>query len=173
MYQTGDYIVYGTRGVCQIKNIGTLDIPGAAKEKLYYTLSPCSSAASTVYTPVEQETMTLRPVMNRDEALTLIDSIPEIGELIVRNEKMREQVYRDAIKTGDNRELIRVIRTVYSRGRSRLAEGKKATVSDEKYSRIAGENLYGELAISLSMDRNEVERIVSSRIEAAYQEVVV
>ena len=40
MFQTGDYIVYGSRGVCRIKDIGTLDFLGKEKKKLYYTLVP-------------------------------------------------------------------------------------------------------------------------------------
>lgn len=164
MFQTGDYIIYGTRGVCRVKGVGTLDISGASKEKLYYTLEPCYMEGSTVYTPVESSGIVMRPIMSKEEAMELIDSIPEIEELWIQDEKRREYAYKEAIKGCNNYELVRIIRTIYHRGRSRMAEGKKATVADNKYFRIAEDNLYGELAISLGMTRDEVKRFIVARV---------
>lgn len=169
MFQVGDYIIYGTRGVCLVKNIGTLDFSGASREKMYYTLEPCYMEGSTVYTPVESTGIVIRPIMSRDEAMKLIDSIPEIEELWIRDEKGREYAYKEAIKGCDNRELVRIIKTIYQRGRSRMAEGKKATVADNKYFKIAEENLYGELAVSLDMTREEVKKFVVDRVKEAVQ----
>lgn len=169
MFQVGDYIIYGTRGVCLVKNIGTLDFSGASKEKMYYTLEPCYMEGSTVYTPVESTGIVIRPIMGRGEAMELIDSIPEIEELWIKDEKGREYAYKEAIKGCDNRELVRIIKTIYQRGRSRMAEGKKATVADNKYFKIAEENLYGELAVSLGMTRDEVKQFVVARVKEAVQ----
>lgn len=171
MFQVGDYIIYGTRGVCRVNHIGTLDFNSASKGKLYYTLSPYYQEGSTVYVPVEATGIVIRPIMSREEALALIDSIPEIEELTVRDEKSCEYVYREAIKACDNRELVRIIKTIYRRGRSRMAVGKKATVADGRYFKIAEENLYGELALSLGMDREEVKEFIVSRIKMAAQTV--
>ena len=171
MFQVGDYIIYGTRGVCLVKNIGTLDFSGASKEKMYYTLEPCYMAGSTVYTPVDSEGITIRPIMSREEALALIDSIPDIEELWIKDEKSREYAYKEAIKGCDNRELVRIIKTIYQRGRSRMAEGKKATVADNKYFKIAEENLYGELALSLGMSKDEAKDFVVARVKEAVKKV--
>lgn len=171
MFQEGDYIVYGTRGVCLVKNIGTLDFSGASREKLYYTLKPYYMEGSTVYAPVESTGLVIRSVMSRDEAMELIDGIPEIEELWIKDEKSREQAYKEAIKGCDNRELVRIIKTIYQRGQLRMAEGKKATMADNKYFKIAEENLYGELAVSLGMSRDEVKQFIADRIKAAVQNV--
>lgn len=165
MFQTGDYIIYGTRGVCQIKQIGKLDFSAASRGKLYYTLAPCYMEGSTIYAPVESTGIIMRPVMSREEAMALIDGMADIEPLWIKDEKSREIAYKEAIKGCDNRELVRIIKTIYQRRRSRMAEGKKATVSDNKYFKIAEENLYGELAISLGMDREETRQFVISRIE--------
>ena len=171
MFQTGDYIIYGTRGVCLVKNIGTLDFSGASKEKLYYTLQPYYMEGSTVYAPVESAGIVIRPVMSREEALKLIDDIPEIEELWIKDEKGRESAYKEVIKGCDNRELVRIIKTIYQRGRSRMAEGKKSTVADNKYFKIAEENLYGELAISLGMSRDEVKQFIVAKVKGTVQKV--
>ncbi len=170
MFQTGDYVIYGTRGVCKVTNIGALDFTGAAKEKLYYTLTPCYTDNSTVYVPVEKVGVVMRPVMSREEVMELIDSIPELEELWIRDEKSREYAYKEAIRACDNRELVRIIKTIYRRSRSRMAAGKKTTVSDSKYYRIAEENLYGELAVSLDMSREEAKQFVEARVREALKQ---
>ena len=165
MFQKGDYVIYGTRGVCCVQDVGTLDISGISKDKLYYTLIPCYTNGSTVYSPVDSNRIVIRPVMSHDEAMELIRSIPEIEELWIRDERNRENTYRDVIKSCDNVELVRIIKTIYNRGQLRIAAGKKATVSDEKYFRIAEENLYGELAISLNVSRDEVRGLIVEKIQ--------
>lgn len=168
MFQTGDYIIYGTRGVCCIKGVGTLSFSNSA-ERLYYTLEPLYITGSVVYAPVDANGVVMRPVMTREEAMELIDRIPEIEELWIRDEKSREYAYKDAIKGCDNQELVRIIKTIYNRGRSRMAEGKKITVADNKYFKLAEENLYGELAVSLSMTRDEVKEFITDHVKKAVQ----
>ena len=46
-----------------------------------------------------------------------------------------------------------------------MAEGKKITSGDEKYLHLAQEYLYGELAIPLEMEKNEVEAFICARVE--------
>lgn len=169
MFQAGEYIIYGTRGVCLVKEVGTLDF--SQRDKLYYTLEPLYMAGSIVYAPVEAKGVVMRQVMTRDEAMALIESIPDIEELWIRDEKSRENAYKEAIKGCDNRELVRIIKTIYNRGRSRMAEGKKITVADNKYFKIAEENLYGELAVSLSMTREEVKDFITEHVKAAVQQI--
>lgn len=126
-------------------------------------------SGSVIYAPVEIKGTVVRAVMNREEALELIDSIPNIEELWIRDEKSRENSYKDAIKGCDSRELVRIIKTIYTRGRSRMAEGKKITVADNKYFKLAEENLYGELAVSLSMSRDEAKDFVTEHVKMAIQ----
>ena len=47
----------------------------------------------------------------------------------------------------------------------RIAEGKKVTSSDSKYFHLAEESLYGELAISLDMEKEEVKDYVKEKVE--------
>lgn len=170
MFQTGDYIIYGTKGVCQVRDVGPIDFSGATKGKLYYTLTPCYMEGSTVYAPVEAKGIMMRPIMSRKEALALIDTIPETSELWIKDEKSRESVYRETIKGCDSHELIRIIKTIWGRRRSRMAEGKKITVADDKYFRMAEDNLYGELAYSLGLDRDAVKEFITERLQKVRQE---
>ena len=171
MFQTGDYIIYGSRGVCRVESAGALDMSGADKNKLYYTLRPCYMEGSTIYAPVEQGNTVMRPIMTKAEVMELIREIPEIEELWIKDERSREFAYKTALKGCDNRELVRIIKTIYNRGRSRMAEGKKITVADNKYFRMAEENLYGELAVSLGMSREDVKKFVTEQVKGAAQRI--
>lgn len=171
MFQTGDYVIYGSRGVCQVRDIGTLDFSGTQKGKLYYTLAPCYMEGSTIYAPVDPGNTVMRPIMSREEVMALIQEIPQIEELWIKDERSREASYKTAIKGCDNRELVRIIKTIYNRGRSRMAEGKKVTVADNKYFRMAEENLYGELAISMAMTRDEVKKFVTEKVKEVAEKV--
>ena len=53
MYQKGDKVVCGSKGVCIVEEITTLNIPGVDKMREYYILKPLYMASSTVYLPVD------------------------------------------------------------------------------------------------------------------------
>lgn len=107
MFQVGDFIVYGSTGVCEVESIGTLDIPGMSKDRVYYTLRPCYEQRSTIFTPVDNEKVIMRSVLTRQEALELIDGIKEIGFLGITDEKRREAEYRECFLKCDCRELVK------------------------------------------------------------------
>ena len=50
---------------------------------------------------------------------------------------MREQSYKDAIKANDPEALVAIIKMIYQRKQTRLAQGKKCTATDAKYFQTA------------------------------------
>ena len=165
MFKIGDLIIYGNNGVCEIKGIGKLDSSCAPKDKIYYTIEPYYTTETKIYTPVDNDKVIMRPIATKKEALELIDSIDDIDVLWIPDEKKREYDYKETIKKCDCIELVKIIKTIYIRKQSRIAEGKKITNSDEKYFRLAEEHLYGELAISLNMNKDEAKEFVINRVE--------
>lgn len=160
MFKPGDYMVYGSYGVCQVQEIGPMNMDGAAKDRLYYTLAPVYVQGSRVYTPVDNQKVVMRPVISKEELSALIDKIPDIEELWVADERGREQIYKNAIKSCESQELIKIIKDLYLRKKTRLEDGKKVTAVDEKYLKLAENQLYGEWAIPLGMERDNVEAYI-------------
>lgn len=165
MFEVGDFIVYGNNGVCKIKEIGALDSPGISKDRIYYTLESCYTAGNKIFTPADNKKVIKRPVISREEAMNIIDDIDNIDVLWIPDEKKRELNYKESVKKCDCRELVKIIKTIYLRKQIRLAEGKKVMACDEKYFRIAEDNLFGELAVSLEMTKEEVKEFVIARVE--------
>ncbi len=56
-----------------------------------------------------------------------------------------------------------MIKTLYLRGKKRLESGKKVTVGDERYLKMAEESLLGEMAIALEMPKGEVKNFIIKR----------
>lgn len=164
MFQEGDYIVYGSSGVCVVEQVGNPDIPGMNSDRLYYTLRPLYDKKSTIFTPVDNKKVVMRPVMTKDEALALIDEMDKIGYLVVNDEKQREAEYKNCFLKCDCRELVKMIHTIHLRREERLAQGKKVTAKDDKYFHMAENNLFGELAVSLGIEREKVQDFILKRV---------
>ena len=148
-----------------VEDITTLNISGVDKEREYYILKPVYLSASTVYVPVDTAEDSLRRILSREEADKLIQEIPDISPIISTNDKLLEQEYRGCMRTNDCAELIRVIKTIYERKQKRLAAGRKVTAVDAKYFRLAEDNLYGELAVSLQMPKAEVSDYITREMD--------
>ena len=160
MFVKGEYVVCGNKGVCVVDDVTTLNISGIDKERQYYILKPVYMAGSTVYIPVDTAKESMRRILSHEEADRLIESIPQIPRIVIANDKLLEQEYRNCMKTNCCEEWIRIIKTIYQRKQKRMEAGRKVTAVHAKYFRIAEDNLYGELAISLNVEKNEVESYI-------------
>lgn len=167
MFGKGEYIVYGTTGVCQVMDITSMSMDERQQEKLYYVLEPMGVSGSKIMTPVEGNKSVMRPILSREEAYGLIDKIQEVEELWITDDKQRELKYKEALKTCDCRQWIGIIKTLYFRKKDRMSHGKRLTEVDERYLKKAKENLYRELSIPLEIPAEEVEKFISERIDHA------
>lgn len=165
MFKKGDLIVYGTTGVCEVMDITTINMPEVSKDRLYYVLRPYYQKGSKVFSPVDNEKTVMREVISKEEAMNLIDDIPNIQEIWISNDKLREEEYKEVIRRCQCREWIRMIKTSYLRRQERLVQGKKTTATDERYLKIAKDNLFSELAVPLEISKDEVEKYIQARIK--------
>lgn len=156
MFQKGEYIVYGTKGPCLISDITKLSLQGKNSEREYYVLHPVSSPKTVIYTPVDNNKVEIRSIMTNEEAERLIDEIPNIEEMQIRSERLREDQYREVIKGVDVREYVSMVKTLLSKRKIRLSQGRKFTTVDERYLKEAEEQLFDELSLSLNKPKEAV-----------------
>ena len=165
MFEVGEYIVYGCKGVCQVEEITHIDIPGSNKNRLYYVLAPMDDRNGKIYAPTDNEKVAMRKVITEKEARQLIEEMPQIEKIWVSNEKQREIKYKEALRTCDYRAWISIIKTLYFRKKERIAQGKKITSLDERYLKAAENELYSELSLTLGIPRGEMEQLICKRLE--------
>lgn len=165
MYKVGDLIIYGSYGVCKIKSIDSPDIPGIDKNRLYYTLSPLYHNEK-VFTPVDTNVF-IRPVISCDEAKQLISDIPSIRENLtdIDNIKLLEGFYKESLKTHNCSDLLRLLKTIYTRERIVEEQGKKLGQIDKRFMDIAENRLYGEFAVALNMHKENVKSYIECKIK--------
>ena len=165
MYDIGDYVVYGHNGICRVEDITNPGFSGVDKDKKYYVLQPLNTKGSRIYSPVNNKKVLIRSVMTSEEAEKFIEEIPMVEVLWIGNEKMREESYKAAMLTCEPVEWVKIIKTLYLRGKDRIRQGKKITATDERYLKLAEESLYSELAFALDKQKEEMEAYITDRIK--------
>ena len=167
MFAEGDLIIYGGEGVCRVEKIGIPAISGVDRSRQYYYLSPLYRTGK-VFTPVDTK-VRMRPVLDRKAALALIRQIPDMKAEAapIQNVRALKEYYQTAVSTCVCEDLVKLIKTAYGKRQHALETGRKVSQIDERYLKRAEEQLYGELAVALDMERDEVPGYIEETISSA------
>lgn len=166
MYQTGDLILYGGTGVCRVTEIITKKTSRTEPERQYYILEPLYQKG-TITTPVDNDKVFTRPVISRDEAMELIDQIPNINVQAYHNQNLQqlENHYRAQLGDHDCLSLLRLTMSAYRKKVEREEKKLKFGAVDRRYMERAEDLLYGELAVALGIDRDSVQQFIAQRLQ--------
>ena len=164
-YEIGDLVSKPVTGICKIEDILYLNPQDERNNKLYYLMKPIEDEKEKIYVPVSNADSRLRLCMTKKMAWSLIKRIPEIPTAWVNNEKMREQSYKEAVKSNDPEALVAIIKMIYQRKQKRLAQGKKCTATDARYFQIAENLLYMELGVALEKPKQEICKTIIDYID--------
>ena len=162
MFNVGDFVVYGRSGICEVIDITTMSMTGIPGDKLYYILRPYKDKNGKICTPVDNDKIVIRAVISKEEAKCLLEQISDITELDIPNEKMRESMYKESIRSCECTELIKLIKTIRTRKQERLSIGKKITATDERYIKMAESSLYSEFSMVLEIPEQEMGQYISN-----------
>ena len=166
MFQTGQYIIYGNTGVCRVADIITKDTEAHGIQD-FYVLKPVYSDY-TITTPVNGSKVFMRPVISKDEANALIDSIPAIHAEAYHNRVLRQlsDHYDEFLASHSCEDLMKLTMSIYAKKQILSQQKKKLGAVDEKYIKKGEELLFGELAAALGIEKNEVQAYIAARVES-------
>lgn len=166
MFEKGEYLIYGHNGICKVEDMTHLNLSGVDKGKLYYVLAPVNKKESRIYYPVDREKDgRARRIITREEAEQLLQEIPQIEQIKVTNDKLREDAYKQALYSSDCRKWVSIIKTLFLRRQDRLQHGKRVASVDERYMKMAEDAFYSEVAFVMGKEKEEIENFVISQIE--------
>ena len=170
MFKVGDLIIYGIHGVCRVKDITKLDWDTAFKDRDYYVLEPLYKG-DTVYVPVDNDKVYMRPVMTKSEVLELIDTMPDVDTEPYKARSIQQlaRYYQAALDSHEMTDLIKLTKIIYTKRVETEKQGKQSkTLSqiDEKYMEHAENLLFGEIAAVLDIPRDEVLEYIDDRLLA-------
>ena len=100
-YEIGDFVSKPVTGICKIEDVLSMDPMGGKNTKLYYLMKPVEDEKEKIYVAVSNADEKMRSCLTEEEAWDLIVRIPEISMEWKANERMREQEYKEAVKSND------------------------------------------------------------------------
>ena len=162
MFSIGDMIIYGSEGVYTVTEYTTSPIDKTDTRQFYVLLPVHGPASNIIITPITNDKIQMRNVMSRDEAIGLIEKMPSIPALDVEKEKNRRDVYRKALDNATAEMLVSIIKTVMERRYALAKVKKRVSESDNDYEKKAKNCLYGELAVALDIQFDEVDVFIEN-----------
>ena len=164
VFALGDKIVYGSEGVYAVSEY-TKSPFDSADTRVFYLLRPVyGSASNLIVTPADGGATFMRPIMTRDEALALIERVPELPEVVVEKERLRRDVYRETLRQATGENFISLIKTVRARREVFLAQKRRLSEADTDFEGRAKHCLFGELSVVLDITLDEAERLVLEKM---------
>ena len=159
MYTVGEKIIYGENGVCTIEKIAPMS--ASEQDKLYYHLTPLVGSG-TYFSPVNSAAY-MRPLISKQEADALIESIPSIEPAVCNDTRFNhvDAFYREQFKLHTCEALVAVIKGL----RLRMSDRKSKSSRAESLLKRAKDILFGELSIVLEMDMREIENLVNAKLD--------
>lgn len=91
MFEKDELIMCGGHGVCRVIDIVDNPIDRLDKRRKYYLLEPVFVKGSTIYTPVDNDKVIMRKIMNKEEAEELLYSEMSLA-LSIPEEQVEEYI---------------------------------------------------------------------------------
>jgi len=156
MIRVNDVVLYGIDGICHVTGVTTKMIAGSPAE--YFVLRPVSQETTTIYVPTGNEALVSRMqrLLSLDEAMDLIRSIPDEETIWIEDDMKRRAAYGQILQSGDRREIVKLIKTLYLRDREFKQSRRKMHSADEKLMKEAEKRLYDEFAHVLKIEPGQV-----------------
>ena len=91
--------------------------------------------------------------------------MPHTESILIEDINLRKEKYTKILKSGDNKQLVKLIRTLYLEKEKKKVEGKKLYVNDEKIMTNAEKLLHEEFALVLDIKVDEVLPFILGKLE--------
>lgn len=164
MFEIGQIVVTKNSGVCRIINKEKKDF--GIGENIYLVLQPYFQTANStlLYIPEDKASFNIRQLINKQQALSLIDDFPNINRVWYSDSKIRHQKFEEMYKSGDLKKLCQLMKSLYLQNQDLKESKKTLSLIDLEFLNKLQTSLYQELSIALSIDINEINDFIKSRI---------
>ena len=149
MYKIGEKIIYGKTGVCVVESIEEKTVPSGKRS--YYTLKPMYQQNNVIYAPADSDKIFMRPLISRENAERLVESVPAIRDSVLAGNTVAEDA---DCRTCE--ELLHLAVGIY--------EKRKLGYTYEKRLHNAEQVLFGELAAVLEIEPESVPEVLFASV---------
>lgn len=164
MFEVGEKVLYSLNGVCEIIDITEKSF-GNIKIK-YYVLKPVYNDKSTVFVPVENETLVskMKKLCTKEQIDEMLNNIPMQNVEWNGNDIARRDDFKNIISRGEMKEILILLKQIWLRRREQIAKGRKLHNSDEMYMREAEKMIKEELSIVIGVEQEEVIPYIQKKL---------
>ena len=163
MYQVDDLVMYRNIGVCRIEEIAYREQFGVSGQ--YYILKPIDDERSTIYVNVENKKVMMRYLLPPEEVKALVEHIDDIDAYSCDNDRERDSHCRELINSGDTRNWIQVIKSLYCQKQRKNEKGKDLSQQEQRLFKTAEKLFYSEIAYALNIPFNEVGEYIARSVQ--------
>ena len=166
-YNKGDYVIYGTNGICKIDDIQKMTFPMETEEHTYYILKPISNKSSILFVPSNRPELVskMRYILTRDEIDNILSSPKEKEMQWIEDKNARASMFKNMMREGSPEKLLKLIKCLYERKSYLLENGKKLTITDDNVLTSAEKLVCEEFAFALGIDEDKVAEYIKNKIE--------
>lgn len=163
MFTIGDHIIYSAHGLCRIDDIQDVTVSGVTKK--YYKLHPLENTRVTISTPVDNDKVVMLKLLQKKEALEIIETFKQPGVEWTNHPNSRLKKYSEVINTGERMEIARVVNTLMRKKFEAQLEKKTLYERDYKLLNNTQIILFKELARALGTSFEEINKQINDMIK--------
>jgi len=165
MFKENDTVLYGVEGVCIVTEITERQFRDQVMK--YYVLKPVYREGSTVFVPINNEALVskMKRILSVEEIHQLIRNMPNEELIWIDNDNQRKEKYKEILRSGNRKDIIQLIRTIYLKQEELKKIGKKIHAADDGIFKEAEKILYEEFAYVLNIKKDEVVPFIFHQVE--------
>jgi CarD family transcriptional regulator len=149
MYESGQYVICRSGGVWRVDTVGNNEIHLTEHETGSVKIVPANSDEI------------VREISSKEIILEIIERIWFIATIKAQRDKIRLQIYKDAMELYEEIEWVKIIKSVYLR-----REDHRLSSVEIEYAERAKRYLHGEISVLLAIPTDKVEAHIAAAVSA-------
>jgi CarD family transcriptional regulator len=165
MHKIGDKVIDKNGKIFEIESQQDKDFGSGPVS--YFVLKPCFpydfNPEYRCFVPSDKADTILRPVMNKSEALALIDSLSTLETYANVNPRERKVYFQTILSKGDRNDICRVIKTLVEYRDERKKDNKPFSDFDQRLLVSLRSLFDDEVSIALKIPVTDVNGFIKDR----------
>jgi len=171
-FEVGQYVVYGTNGICIVDSIELMSFAAGAPKEYYYVLRQHKNSSNQYFVPLNNEALLsrMREPMRREDIEDILMGLSDDDVKWIADRRDRGDYFRTILHEGVSGHLLNMITCIYEKKRELAKNGKKLSVTDQTTLKSAEKLVEEEFAWALEMDPQDVPAFIRRRLHIREEE---
>lgn len=162
MFHVGDRVIDSSNRIFEIESITSKNF--GFGEEIYYVLRPCHQYDFNndyrSYVPSKNADAVLRPLLNKEQAIALIDHFGDLETYDNINTRERKTRFTRIATGGNRREMLKAVKTLICYRDKRIKENKPFSDYDQKLLNSMSNLIFLEFSMVLNVSISKLYEII-------------